>query len=96
MNLSTAQSTTQRALAAIVLTDAVSFSARMSVDEEGTLNLIQRDLQLMADLCDRYGGQVLKSTGDGLLMSFSSAAQAVSCSQEIQKELTNRSEASCR
>ena len=92
MNLSTAQSTTQRALAAIVLTDAVSFSARMSVDEEGTLNLIQRDLQLMADLCDRYGGQVLKSTGDGLLMSFSSAAQAVSCSQEIQKELTNLAE----
>ena len=92
MNPSTAQNSTQRALAAIVLTDAVSFSARMSVDEEGTLNLIQRDLKLIADLCDRYGGQVLKSTGDGLLMSFSSAVQAVSCSQEIQKELTNLSE----
>lgn len=92
MNLSTAQTSTQRALAAIVLTDAVSFSARMSVDEEATLNLIQRDLKLMSDLCNHYGGQVLKSTGDGLLMSFSSAAQAVSCSQEIQKELANLAE----
>lgn len=89
MELSPATSRSQRALAAIVLTDAVGFSARMSVDEEGTLALIQRDLELISRLCDRYEGQVLKSTGDGLLMSFVSAVQAVSCSQEIQKELAH-------
>jgi class 3 adenylate cyclase len=92
MKLNTAKSHTERALAAIVLTDAVSFSARMSVDEEGTLALIQRDLELIGTLCDRYGGQVLKSTGDGLLMSFYSAVQAVLCSQEIQRELAKLSE----
>lgn len=92
MNPSSTRSSTQRALAAIVLTDAVSFSARMSVDEEGTLALIQRDLDLIARLCDRHEGQVLKSTGDGLLMSFSSAVQAVSCGQSIQKELAHLSE----
>lgn len=92
MNLSAAPTSTQRALAAIVLTDAAGFSARMSDDEEGTLALIQRDLKLMARLCDSYGGQVLKSTGDGLLMSFVSAVQAVSCSQEIQKELAELAE----
>ncbi|MEM0980605.1 MAG: adenylate/guanylate cyclase domain-containing protein [Cyanobacteria bacterium P01_H01_bin.58] len=92
MNPSSTRSSTQRALAAIVLTDAVSFSARMSVDEEGTLALIQRDLDLIARFCDRHEGQVLKSTGDGLLMSFSSAVQAVSCSQAIQKELAQLSE----
>ncbi len=81
----------QRVLAAIVLTDAVSFSARMSIDEEGTLRLIQRDLQLMGDLCEQYNGQVLKSTGDGLLLSFSSAVQAVSCGQEIQAQLADLS-----
>ncbi|NEQ45231.1 MAG: adenylate/guanylate cyclase domain-containing protein [Leptolyngbya sp. SIOISBB] len=77
----------ERALAAIVLTDAVSYSARMSVDEEGTLTLIQRDLDLIAEQCECFGGKVLKSTGDGLLMSFYSAVQAVLCSQEIQHQL---------
>ena len=48
MKLSSDYSPTERALAAIVLTDAVSFSARMSVDEEGTLTLIQRDLDVIA------------------------------------------------
>ncbi|MDA0266253.1 MAG: adenylate/guanylate cyclase domain-containing protein [Cyanobacteria bacterium] len=80
-------SETHRVLAAIVVTDAVSFSARMSEDEEGTLRLIQRDLHLMGELCEQAGGQVLKSTGDGLLLSFTSAVQAVSCSQTIQTQL---------
>ncbi|MDV3353667.1 protein kinase [Leptothoe sp. LEGE 181152] len=75
----------QRALAAIVVTDAVGFSARMSVDEENTLQLIQRDLALMAEQCTEFEGQVLKSTGDGLLMYFVSAVQAVSCAIAIQK-----------
>ena len=92
MDPSAAQPGTQRALAAIVLTDAVGFSARMSEDEEGTLALIQRDLKLMANLSEGYGGQVLKSTGDGLLMSFSSAVQAVRCGQDIQKQLASLSE----
>lgn len=95
MKPSSAQSsTTERALAAIVLTDAVSFSARMSVDEEGTLMLIQRDLELIAEQCECFGGKVLKSTGDGLLMSFYSAVQAVLCSQEVQKQLAKLAESS--
>ena len=80
----------QRALAAIVISDAVGFSARMSADEESALNIIQRDLQLMADLCKKFQGQVLKSTGDGLLMSFISAVQAVACALEMQKTLAGR------
>lgn len=89
MELSSAKSTanSQRVLAAIVITDAVGFSARMSIDEETTLCLIQRDLKMMGELCEQYNGQVLKSTGDGLLMSFSSAVHAVSCSQDIQTQL---------
>lgn len=77
----------QRTLAAIVLTDAVGFSARMSVAEEVTLNLIRRDQQLMEAICQHFEGRVLKSTGDGLLMYFASAVQAVNCSLEIQREL---------
>ncbi|UBF26134.1 hypothetical protein K9N68_32190 [Kovacikia minuta CCNUW1] len=74
----------QRVLAAIVFTDAVNFSARMVADEERTLEVMQRDLRLMADLCQRFEGQVLKTTGDGLLMYFTSAVQAVESAIAIQ------------
>lgn len=76
-----------RTLAAIAFTDAVSFSARMSADEEHTLQSICRDLQLMSELCQRFEGRVLKSTGDGLLMYFTSAISAVACAVEIQQAL---------
>lgn len=76
-----------RTLAAIMLTDAVGFSARMSVREELTLSQLQRDQALMETLCEQFEGKVLKSTGDGLLMYFASAVQAVTCGLEIQKEL---------
>ena len=77
----------QRALAAIVVTDGVGFSAQMSVDEESTLSLIQRDLQLMEDICHQFDGRVLKFMGDGLLMYFVSAVQAVAGALEIQNKL---------
>lgn len=77
----------QRTLAAIVLTDAVAFSARMSVDEENTLSLIQSDLKLFDNICWHFEGQVIKNTGDGLLMYFVSAVQAVKCSLEMQRQL---------
>ncbi|MEO1067598.1 MAG: adenylate/guanylate cyclase domain-containing protein, partial [Cyanobacteria bacterium J06638_6] len=76
-----------RTLAAIVLTDAVGFSARMAIHEESTLSQIQRDQELMQKLCQGFEGKVLKSTGDGLLMYFASAVQAVSCGLAIQQEL---------
>jgi len=76
----------QRTLAAIVFTDTVSFSKLMSKDEEGTLRLVARDLDHMKSVCGAFGGQVLKSTGDGLLMLFTSAVQAVACALEIQRD----------
>jgi class 3 adenylate cyclase/DNA polymerase III delta prime subunit len=78
---------TQRTLAAIAFTDGVGFSARMSADEEHTLDLIHRDLELMRRLCQQFSGQTIKSTGDGLLMYFPSAVLAVDCAIEIQKSL---------
>ncbi|MEM7063702.1 MAG: adenylate/guanylate cyclase domain-containing protein [Cyanobacteria bacterium P01_B01_bin.77] len=81
------QNQSQRVLAAIVVTDAVGFSAQMSADEERALAIINRDLKQIAGLCKVFKGQVLKSTGDGLLMCFFSAAQAVACALNIQKKL---------
>lgn len=81
------QNLNQRVLAAIVVTDAVGFSAQMSANEEQALAIINRDLTQISGLCKVFKGQVLKSTGDGLLMCFFSAAQAVACALNIQKKL---------
>jgi class 3 adenylate cyclase len=75
----------QRTLAAIVITDAVSFSKRMSQDEEKALFIINQDLRLITDLCNTYEGKILKTVGDGVLMYFVSAVQAAGCAVEIQK-----------
>jgi adenylate cyclase len=77
----------QRTLTTVVFTDCVGFSARMSVDEDHTLDLIRRDLKLMRQLCQQFEGRVLKTTGDGLLMCFSSAVKAVECAIEIQQAI---------
>lgn len=82
----------QRLLAAIMITDAVGFSTRMSIDEECTLRLIDRDLTLIGDICREFGGTVLKSTGDGLLIYFLSAVEAVSCGLEMQRRLVELAE----
>ncbi|MDX2100816.1 MAG: adenylate/guanylate cyclase domain-containing protein [Leptolyngbyaceae cyanobacterium bins.59] len=81
----------QKSLAAVVFTDGVNFSARMSMNEEQTLEMLQQDLQVMREQCDRFEGRVLKSTGDGLLMCFTSATNAVACALEIQKVITEAS-----
>ncbi|HEY5228641.1 MAG TPA: adenylate/guanylate cyclase domain-containing protein [Opitutaceae bacterium] len=76
----------QRTLAAIVFTDAVNFSARMHADEVGTLKLLQRDFDEMRRICSVHEGNVLKTTGDGLLMTFTSAVQAVACALAMQRQ----------
>ena len=75
----------QRSLAAIVFTDVVSFSARMQTDEEATLTLLRRDFDTMHEICSQHQGSVLKTTGDGLLLYFSSAVQAVACALAMQR-----------
>src|SRR5437868_8979781 len=75
----------QRALAAIVFSDVVSFSAKMGENEERTLALLKRDFDAMRDLAATHQGSVLKTTGDGLLLYFSSAVQAVACALAMQR-----------
>lgn len=86
----------QRTLAAIVFTDAVNFSARMQEDEERTLRLLERDFADMRELSQQHQGSVLKTTGDGLLLYFASAVQAVACALAIQRhfaDIARRSDA---
>ena len=79
----------QQTLAAIAFSDVVGFSARMGKDEVHTLELVERDFRSMTNWCQKFDGKVLKTTGDGLLMYFTSAVQAVACAYAIQNEFAN-------
>ncbi|GET42648.1 CHASE2 domain-containing protein [Microseira wollei] len=76
-----------KVLAAIAFTNVEYFTKKMAVDERNTLRLIERDFQIMRQICQQFEGQIVKSLGDGLLMYFASAEKAISCSIEIQKTL---------
>ncbi len=71
-------------LAAIVFTDVESFTTKMSADEKHALKLIERDYLVMEQECHRFGGQILKSLGDGLLIYFPDTENAVACAIAIQ------------
>jgi class 3 adenylate cyclase len=60
----------QRILAAIVFTDVVGYSARMQIEEEKTIALVKRDLNALERICVSFDGRVVKNTGDGMFMFF--------------------------
>jgi adenylate cyclase len=80
-----------RRLAAILLADVVGYSGMMSRDEDGTHARVAREVrQLIDPNIKKYGGRFARSTGDGTLVEFGSALDAVRCGLDIQRGLTER------
>jgi len=78
----------QRRLAAILAADIAGFSALMGQDEEGTLARIKRlRRELIEPKVRDHQGRVVKTTGDGILVEFSSPVEAVCCAVEVQEAL---------
>jgi class 3 adenylate cyclase len=80
-----------RMLAAIVFTDVVGFSKLAAKNEARVYVALQRDMAVMTNLCRAHGGQVLNTMGDGMLLCFGSAVDALGCAVEIQRTLYNQS-----
>src|SRR4051812_24528006 len=80
----------QRMLAAIVFTDVVGFSARMQKEEANTLRHLERDFATMSEFGAQHAGNVIKTTGDGLLLCFSSAVQAVEWALRTQRHFAEQ------
>ncbi len=77
-----------RKLAAVVVADVVGFSALMEKDDRATMAQIRRlTTEIVAPITERFGGRVVKGTGDGWLAEFISVTDAVLSSLEIQAEL---------
>ncbi len=78
----------QRRLAAILSADVVGYSRLMGLDEAGTLsrlNALRREL--IDPAIAAHSGRIVKLMGDGALVEFASAVDAVTCAIEIQREL---------
>ena len=83
----------QRRLAAILAADVVGYSRLMEQDEGGTLTRLKA---LRRELFDpktkEYSGRIFKTTGDGALVEFKSAVDAVNCAAKIQRALALRNQ----
>ena len=79
-----------RRLAAILTADVAGYSRLMGADEEGTLKRLKALRSELADpkIKKRHGR--VKTTGDGLLIEFSSVVDAVRCAVEVQQAMTKR------
>ena len=74
-------------LAAIVFTDIVGYTKRMEKDEQKTMQLLQQQREIVFPIVTSFDGKVIKEIGDGLLIMFDSAIQAVRCTIAIQERL---------
>ena len=82
---------TQRRLATIVSADVVGYSRLMGMDETRTLAALRAHRAEMIDgKITEHGGRIVKTMGDGLLLVFANAVDAVRCSIDVQKEMTAR------
>jgi TolB-like protein/Flp pilus assembly protein TadD len=81
----------ERRLAAILAADMVGYSRLMEADETGT---IARQRSHRSELIDpkisAFKGRMVKTTGDGMLVEFASAVDAVECAVDIQQAMNVR------
>ncbi|MCI0697039.1 adenylate/guanylate cyclase domain-containing protein [candidate division KSB1 bacterium] len=88
MDLKTQQQprpTTKHKLSAIMFTDMTGFSRKMGESEKLTLRLLRDHNRIIRFLVRKHHGEMIKSTGDGFLLDFGSAVEAVQCALEAQE-----------
>jgi adenylate cyclase len=81
----------ERRLAAILAADMVGYSKLMAADEAGTIDRQKAHrIALIDPKIAEYGGRIVKTTGDGVLVEFPSVVDAVRCAVEIQRAMPDR------
>ena len=89
-----AEARVERRLAAILAADVAGYSRLMGVDEEGTLACLKAYRRELIDpKIAEHRGRIVKTTGDGALVEFASAVDAVRCAMEIQCVMAERNAA---
>jgi TolB-like protein/class 3 adenylate cyclase len=83
-----------RPLAAVLMADVVGYSRLMETDEVGTLAALkQRRVAVLEPTVRAPGGRIVKIMGDGVLVEFASALNAVAGALELQRRMAEANEA---
>ncbi len=86
-----AEARVERRLAAILAADVAGYSRLMGVDEEGTLAALKACRREVVDpKIAEHRGRIVKTTGDGALVEFASAVDALRCALQIQRAMAER------
>ena len=89
--ISTSGSGGNRRLATILFADVAGYSRLMRADEEQTLVDLRAHLaELVAPVVERFHGRIVKTVGDGVLVEFGSAVEAVHSAVELQRGMIER------
>jgi len=81
----------ERRLAAILAADVAGYSRLVGADEEGTLTRLKAYRRELIDpKIAEHRGRIVKTTGDGLLVEFSSVVDALRCATEMQTAMAER------
>lgn len=79
-----------RRLVAIMFTDIAGFTALAQTDEAAALRLLHDQERLVRPLLATHRGRKVKSMGDGLLLEFENALDAVECGVALQRQARER------
>lgn len=78
----------ERRLAAVLAADVVGYSRLMGIDEEGTLARLKAVRKTLVDpTLATHRGRIVKTTGDGMLVEFASAVDAVRGALDVQRSI---------
>jgi adenylate cyclase len=84
----------ERRLAAVLAADVAGYSRLMGADEEGTLARLKSLRKTLVDpAIASHRGRIVKTTGDGILVEFASAVDAVRSSAEVQRKMARQNAA---
>ena len=76
-----------RALRTVLFTDMVASTQHAAATgDERWRAVLHRFGEITADLTERFGGTVVKSTGDGYLATFDGPTQAIRCAEALRAE----------
>src|SRR5215471_17620943 len=81
---------TLRKLAAILAADIAGYNRLMGLDEVGTAKALRDHRAAIDPILAGHGGRIFKTTGDGVLVEFSSIVAAVESSLAVQKLMAER------
>jgi TolB-like protein/class 3 adenylate cyclase len=83
----------ERRLAAVLIADVVGYSRLLEEDEAGTLAaLAQQRASILEPTVSAHAGRIVKLMGDGVLIEFGSAVNAVAGALELQRRMAEANE----